>query len=258
MKSDGTSFLNISGELMKKIFFKALVMPIFLFLALGTTYAQKVGFMNSETIRDKFPEAKQAEQRVQSVVEEWKRELAAMQLQIDNLEFEIKKNRLIWTDNERTTKEKEFQNLKFQKEGYAKTKFEPNGEYDLVVKQIMKPIEEKIYAAVQKVATEEGYDIIWDQSTQPLPYLNFKYDITIKILRELGVDVDELQKQLNEKIDKDPRNEKKEPRKTRRKSRTSTDPNAKPEDEKVDETKDKEPNPSAKPEEREIERKEVK
>lgn len=186
----------------------------------GSLLAQKVGFISSDVIRNNFPEAKQAEQRVQSIVEEWKRELDFQQKEIDALEFEVQKNRLVWSDQEKTEKEKELEDKKTNRKAFAKTKFESGGEYDNVVKSIMTPVEQKIYGSVQQVASDEGYDFIFDQNAQPIPYLNFKYDLTVKVLRKLGVDVDELEKQLQTKIDTDPRNQKKESFQPRKKSRT--------------------------------------
>jgi len=78
---------------------------IFLVLIPFSLKAQRVGFINSQTIRDNFIEAQQAEQRIQSFVDEWKREFATMQTNIGNLEFDINKNRLIWTDAEKAAKE---------------------------------------------------------------------------------------------------------------------------------------------------------
>ncbi len=205
-------------------YLKLLVFAILFLTFNNNIFCQKVGFVSSETIRKNFAEAKAAEQRVQTIVDEWKRELAAMKKQIEDLEFEIKKNRLIWTDTERSGKEKELQELISKREKYAKEKFEPGGEYDLVVKEVMKPIEQKIYAAIQDVAAAEKYDIIWDQSTQPLTYVNFKYDITVKVLRRLGVDVSQLEKELDQKIKNDPRNQEQEEKptdRTRRRSRTT-------------------------------------
>lgn len=218
-------------------------------------YAQKVGFMSSDMIRNNFSEAKSSEQRVQSIVDEWKRELASMQVQIDNLEFEIRKNRLIWTDNERAAKEKELRDLTKLREAFAKVKFEPNGEYDNIIKEVMRPVETKIYAAVQEVAASEGYDIIWDQSTQPLSYVNFKYDITVKVLRKLGVDVSKLEKEQEEKIKADPRNEEKETKRPRRRSRTQRDSSAPTLDEPTNDLPDDDIPEDRKEKEREFERK---
>lgn len=196
----------------------ALLIPLHL-------HSQKVAFIASDVIREHFTESKQANQRINTIVDEWKRELETIEKNIDILETEIKKNRLIWTDDEKQEKEKELDNLKTEKLTYARTRYESNGEYDKIVKDILKPVEEKIFAAVQEVANEEGYDIIFDKSVQPLPYTNFKYDLTVKVLRKLGVDVDELEKEQQEKISKDPRNQQKQSKEPpkRTKSRTRDD-----------------------------------
>lgn len=187
-------------------------------------FGQRVGFIATDIIREKFPEAKQGEQRIRSIVEEWKRELEDLDKRIENLKLEISKNRLIWSDEEKRLKEKELEDLNVQKLIYSRKRFEPGGEYDMVVKTIMQPIEDKIYAAIQKVAAENGFDIIWDKSSNPLAYVNYKYDLTLKVLRELGVDVAEMERELEEKIAKDPRNkiqvEKETPSSIRKKQRS--------------------------------------
>ncbi len=197
--------------------------------------AQRVGFVSSKMIREKLPDVKIAEQRVQTMVEEWNRELSSMDEKIEAMEFESKKNRLIWADNERATKEKELADLIKRRREYAKEKFEAGKEYDQIVNEVMLPVEEKIYAAIQQVASKEKYDIIWDQSKQPLAYVNFKYDITLKVLKTLGIDVEALEKEQDEKIKKDPRNkepEQSKTQKTRRRSRTATKEDVKQEDAK--------------------------
>lgn len=188
----------------------------------SSAFSQKVGFINSNTIREKFPDAQQAQQRVQSMTDEWKRELDAMQQKVDNLEFEIKKNRLIWTETERQNKDSELAMLRKTREDYARSIFEPQGKYDQAVETIFTPVEEKIYASVQQVAADQGFDILVDQSVQPLPYVNYKYDMTVRVLKNLGVDVDELEKDLQERIDKDPRNQQRESKApSRRRGRSS-------------------------------------
>jgi len=190
--------------------------------------AQRVGFISSDMIRQYFPEAKQADQRLESIVNEWKREIAIFQQRIDDLKFEIKKNRLIWSEYERAEKEKELKIVDKEKRDFAAEKFEPGGEYDNSVKMIMRPVEEKIYAAVQNIAAEEDFDIILDQSIQPIPYVNFRYDLTIKVLRSLGVDVQKLEAEQAQKIANDPRNKEAEKKRTRR--RVSRERNIDPAD----------------------------
>jgi len=211
----------------------------------GSLMAQKVAFVVSDVIRDHFTEAKQAEQRVRSMVEDWKRELDNLDKKIEDLKNEINKSRLIWTDEEKANKDKELSDIQTQRLEYSRRKFEPTGEYDQTVKQMMKPVEDKIYAAVQQVAADEGYDVILDKSSQNIPYINSKFDMTVKVLRKLGVDVEKLEKELQEKIAKDPRNQVKESKQApgkRTKSRTGGDTEIKRDDSKPAQTPTDTPN----------------
>ena len=203
---------------------------IFLFIFQISTdnlFAQKVGFISSQTLREKFNEAQLAEQRIQTIVDSWKREIESMKVDIETMEEEIKRNRLVWTDVEKSSKINSLNELRKKRTEFTSKKFEPGGEYDITVKSIMAPIETKIFAAVQEVSAKEGYDIVLDQSLHPIPYVNFKYDLTVLVLKKLGVNVEELEKELEKKISNDPRNLEKTPktiknRSTKRKaSRTS-------------------------------------
>lgn len=188
---------------------------------------QKIGFFSSQMIREKLPDAKLANQRVQSMEEEWKRELKSLEEKEKSLQEEMRKNRLIWSDIERQKYERELTALQKQQQEYSRAKFgsQEGNEYDKVVKEVFTPVEEKIFAAVQEVASREHYDMIWDLSIQPLAYVNFKYDITLKVLKLLGVDVAKEEAEQEKKIANDPRNDEErkqqESQGTRRRSRTA-------------------------------------
>jgi Skp family chaperone for outer membrane proteins len=191
-----------------------------IFLTTGVMMSQKVAALNSEVIRQYYPDAKQAEQRIQSFVDEWNRDLEVREQEINALEFEIKKNRLIWTATEKKEKEDKLKNMINSRDAFAREKFTAGGEYDKLVKNMLGPIEAKIKAAVNEVAADYKFDIIIDQSITPLPYINYKYDMTINVLRKLGVDTKSLEEELKEKIEKDPRNQQKKTKAPRGRGRT--------------------------------------
>lgn len=198
------------------------------------TSAQKIGYVSTDAIREKYEPNKIAIQRLEQYVTEWREDLALKQKDIEELELEMKKNRLIWSDQEREAKEKELEDKRRERDKVAKERFEPGGEYDKQAEALLNVIWEKIDAAIQKVAAAEGYDIVWDKSTQPLIYVNAKYDLTVKVMKELGIDADALERKQQDIIDNDPRNKRQEePR--RRKSRRSTAADEK-EEPKPDET----------------------
>lgn len=180
---------------------------------------QKVGFIASEVIREKFPEAERAEQRIQSNVEQWKRELENFDIKIQNVELDLKKNRLLWTESEIVNKETQIQQLQIEKQKFASTTFDTGGKYDQLVKTIWKPIEDKIFAAVAAISAEQNYDFIFDKSLQPVPYTNYRYDITVDVLERLGVDVEKMKEELKKKINEDPRNQKPEPKTVKKRAK---------------------------------------
>lgn len=194
---------------MKKYFVIISELLLLLFVSVSLFSQQKIGFINTDMIRAKLPDAKLADQRCQTMVDEWKRELKSMEDKEESLQFEINKNRLVWSDTEKQKAEKELKELQTKRLKYANEKFSPaiDNEYDKIINDIMKPVEEKIFATVQEIAAKERYDFIWDQSTMPLPYVNFKYDITLKVLKALGVDVSNEEAEQQKKIDSDARND---------------------------------------------------
>ncbi|HYF03075.1 MAG TPA: OmpH family outer membrane protein [Patescibacteria group bacterium] len=200
-------------------------------------FAQKVGYIASHVIRERFPDAQAAQQRIQSLEEEWKRELDEMQQKIKALEAEMQKNRLVWSDAERSEKEALLQKTRKDREDFARRKFSPQGEYDAAVTEILKPVEEKIYAAVQDISSSENYDIVWDKSTQPLVFINPRYDLTVKVMKRLNISVEDLEKKQEQAIEEnDARNKtkEKEPPAQKRKPRGgSTNPQPQKEDREI-------------------------
>ncbi len=225
---------------MRTLFFAA----ICLLFVVASASAQRIGYINSATIREKYPEARNAEQRLESIVNDWKREMDEMQRAIETLTEEITKNRLIWTDKERQEKDRLLVQKKEERQAFANRKFGPGGEYDATIPLVTKGVEEKIYAAVQEVCFEESFDIVWDKSTQPLAFINPKYDLTVKVMKKLGIDVEKLEDAQQKAIDSDPRNKKKpseeRPQAKRRRSRTESEETPAATDKKETDTKDKE------------------
>lgn len=160
----------------------------------------RVGFISSAEIRKRFPEAQQAEQRLRSLSDEWQRTVEEMGVQIARQEEEIRKNRLLWTEEERQQKETELERLRRRREEFFRQCFAPGGRYDSAAAAIYQPVEAKMYAAVQEVALAEGYDFVWDKSRHPLVFANPKFDLTVKVLKRLGVETSELEAQQQQQI----------------------------------------------------------
>ncbi len=195
------------------------------------TQAQKIGYVSTDAITSKYEPYLMAQQRLDQMVEEWKAEIEQMQKDIEGYELEMKKNRLIWSDQEREQHQRELDDKRRNREKRAREVFEPGGLYDREVESMMKGIWDKVYLGIQQAAAAEGYDIVWDKSSDPLVYVNPKYDLTVKVMKVLGINADSLEKKQSEVIDSDPRNQQKREtrsRSSRRRSTSKTDPSTDP------------------------------
>ncbi len=184
--------------------------------------AQKIGYVSTDAIKQKYEPYLMAQQRLDQMVTDWKAEIDLMQKDIEGMELEMKKNRLIWGDNEREQFQRELDNKRKKRETLAREVFEPGGKYDQEFESAMKSIWEKIYTGIQQVAATDGYDIVWDKSSDPLVYVNAKFDLTVKVMKVLGINADSLEKKQLQVIDSDPRNQVKRETRSRSSRRRST------------------------------------
>ncbi len=142
----------------------------------------KIGWVNTQAIMDKLPEAQDAQKQIDNLVAEWQSELAKMQNEWQKKYGEYDKKKLILTDQLRAQTEKELQDLDKRIADYRNKKFGQNGELFNKQNELMKPVQNKIFKVIQDIAKEEDYDYVFDKSGDVLLlYTNDKYDLTAKV-----------------------------------------------------------------------------
>ena len=96
------------------------------------------------------------------------------------------KKKLILTEKIKQQKEEEIKLQEKKVTDYKQNKFGENGEYFQKQSELMKPVQDRVFKAIQDVAKEGSYDFVIDRSTQlMLLYMNDKYDLTQKVIRKL-------------------------------------------------------------------------
>lgn len=150
-------------------------------------YAQKYAYIDTQYILDNISEYKAAMQQLDQVSVNWQKEIEAKYANIDKLYKDYQAEQILLTDDmkkkreaEITTKEKEVKEFQKQKFGYE-------GELFKKKQELIKPIQDKIYNAVKKMATDQSYAVIFDKSSDLIMlYANAKYDKSDDILSALG------------------------------------------------------------------------
>jgi outer membrane protein len=146
----------------------------------------KIGHISSEAIMKQLADAQDAQRQLDALVAEWQNELNRMQQEWQRKYDEYEKRKLIMTEQRRADAEKELQELDRKIVDFRAQKFGQNGELFTKQNELMKPVQDRVFKAIQDVAAEEGYDYVFDKSGEILlMYANEKHDLTGKVLAKL-------------------------------------------------------------------------
>lgn len=156
----------------------------------GAWAQQKIGYIDSEYILNRTPEYATVQQKINRLEQQWKQELKAKEKDVQELQQEFEARELLYTEEERKKKREEIQTAERELEQLRKRYFGPDGQLYQRQQELMRPIQERILTAVEEVATAEGYDYVFDKSGDFLfMFTRDQYDLSDRVLRELGVDV---------------------------------------------------------------------
>ena len=143
--------------------------------------------MDSESIMKQLPEAQDAQKKIDILIQNWKDEIADMEKDWKAKFDTYDKRKLIMSDQSRAQAEKELQDLDKRIMDYRTSKFGQNGELSKKQMEAVKPIQDKVYTAVEELASEGGYGIIFDKSgSLTMLYSNPKLDKSDEVLDKLG------------------------------------------------------------------------
>ena len=169
---------------MKKLFFLLFLLVI---TFTGVTNGQlKIGYVDSDSIMDKFPDAQDARQKLDAFIQDWQTELSKIETSWKTKYDDYEKRKLIMTDQTRAEMESDLSSLNSKLADYREKKFGTNGELFQKQDEIMKPIQNKVFTAIQDVAKDEDLDFIFDRSGDVmLLFAKDEYDVTALVLEKL-------------------------------------------------------------------------
>lgn len=164
-----------------------LVLSLFLFTT-TMIRAQKYAIIDTRYILDKLPEYAQSQKQLDVIAAGWQKEIDAKQAELDKMYKDYDAEQVMLSDDLRKKREDQL----FQKEkdlrDLQRKRFGFEGDLFKKRQELIKPIQDKVYNAVQKIATQRGYDFVLDKSEGiTVIFADPKLDKSEDILRELGV-----------------------------------------------------------------------
>ena len=165
----------------------------FIFLSILIIYSSsipaqlKIGYVDSDSILDNMADVQDARQKLDALIRDWQNEIKNMENEYKIKKDDLDKRNLIMTDQTRAEAQKELSELENKISAFRNQKFGANGELFQKQDELMKPAQNKVFNAIQEIATEEDLDFVFDRSGDiMLLYAKQEYDITSKVLEKLN------------------------------------------------------------------------
>jgi len=176
---------------------------VFIILALALTcvaQAQRFGYVDTEYILDLMPEYKSAQKQLDQLSEDWQKEVEKKQQNIDKMYRDFQAEQVLLTEDLRKKREEEIKLKEKELREYRNQKFGYEGELFKKRQELIKPIQDRVFDAIQKVAKQSALDFIFAKSGEFIMlYSNAKYDKSDEVLAELGVAINKTDKDTNKK-----------------------------------------------------------
>jgi len=168
---------------------KKLILAAVCFFALATvSSAQRYAIIDTKYILDKMPDYRSAQKSIDDMADLWQKEIDGMQQELDKMYKDFEAEQVMLSDelkkkreDQLFVKEKAVRDLQRKRFGFEGDLFKKRQE-------LIKPIQDRVYNAVQKLAVARGYDFILDKSEGiTVIFADPKLEKSDDVLRELGV-----------------------------------------------------------------------
>jgi len=150
--------------------------------------AQTYAFIDSDYILKNVPEYVEAKERLDKMAERWTKEIEDRYEVIKTKKSSFDREEVLLPKEEREKRKSEIEKLEKDAIDLQTQHFGNEGDYFQKRQELVKPIQDRVYTAMKKVAKREGYSFVFDKANQSnLVYAEKEFDMSDSVLEEMGI-----------------------------------------------------------------------
>jgi outer membrane protein len=168
---------------------KKLLFVLAILITINTTAgAQRYAVVDTKYILDKMPDYKAAQKQLDQISAQWQKEIDDKQVILDKMYKDFEGEQVMLTDDLKKKREDELFNREKEVRDLQRKRFGFEGDLFKRRQELIKPVQDKVYNAIQKIAVNRMYDFILDKSEGiTVIFADPKLDKSDDVLKELGV-----------------------------------------------------------------------
>jgi len=159
-----------------------------LFFGMRFANAQTYAFIDSDYILKNVPEYVEAKERLDKMAERWTKEIEERYEAIKTKKASFDREEVLLPKEEKEKRKTEIEKLEKDVIDLQTQHFGSDGDYFQKRQELVKPIQDRVFTAMKKVAKREGYSFVFDKSNQSnLVYAEKEFDMSDSVLEEMGI-----------------------------------------------------------------------
>ena len=161
---------------MNKKFFSILAIVLTLSMQ---SFAQRIAYVDVTSVLESLTEYNTAQRQLDALATQWRQEIAQEQDKVKGMYSKFQADAVLLSEEMKRTREDEIMNKEKEVREMQRRKFGQEGELFKKREELVKPIQDKVYNAIEKYAQNKGYDFIFDKgSASGMLFADPRYDKT--------------------------------------------------------------------------------
>lgn len=151
-----------------------------------TAHAQRIAYVDVKVVLESIDEYQKAQEDLDKLAATWRSEIAQEYDKIKGQYNRYQAEQVLMSDDSRRQKEDEIMEMEKKVREMQKDKFGPEGALFQRRKELVQPIQDRVYAAIEDYASDKGYDFIFDKSSASgMIFSSPSFDKTSEVLDRL-------------------------------------------------------------------------
>ena len=167
-----------------------LLLAVMFLLGITVTNAQqnqKIAYVDSDYILENIPEYGDAQEEINQLSKKWEKEITALFQEAQELDREYQAESVLLSEDQKRKKKEAIAAKRQEAENLRMQYYGPEGELFTKRAELIQPIQEKVYNAINQVALTKNYAFVFDKAAgTSMLYCNEKNDISDEVLDEIG------------------------------------------------------------------------
>lgn len=160
---------------------------IFQLSLINPAKAQKYACVNTDYVLRSIPEYSNAQKRLDKYVEDWQHELEEKISELEGLRVEFEQESYLLPENLKKRRQEEIKSKEQEVKGLQQQRFGVGGDLDKKRAELLKPVQDRVFATIERVAQEKNYAFVFDKAgSSAVLFASKKYDISDEVLELLG------------------------------------------------------------------------